>query len=171
MLDCVVGLTDPIGRCILFYMDQNLVARSKRPKIEVLETETGSLTTEVPLEEVKLAAAQLLAAGFDVKKVATSLSRYLNPNGNDRSAYTKLRRWMRKDQAFRDLIYEQAVVRLDLAAPSILTGVKNAAIRGRVDAARLALEITGRHTRDEAPITQVQVVLNNIPRPDREALT
>jgi|SRR5215471_1358291 len=147
-------------------MAQNLVATAKKAEIEVLEDGNGGLITEVPLEEVRLQAARLLAAGFQPKKVATSMVRYLSPAGNETSAYYKLRRWMHRDKAFRDLIYEQSVLRLDLNSPDILDGIRRSARRGRVDAARLALELTGRHVKEEATITQVNVVLNNIPRPE-----
>jgi hypothetical protein len=72
---------------------------------------------------------------------------------------------MTRDPKFRDLIFQEAVVSLDLKTPLILNGVAKAAQRGRVDAARLALEVTGRHTSHEAQVTNVQVVLQNIPRP------
>jgi hypothetical protein len=94
-------------------------------------------------------------------------SPHTDPEKLANSAYVKLRRWMRTDQSFRDLIFEQAVVALDLKTPLILGGVAKAAMKGRVDAARLALEVTGRHTSNEAPVTNVQVVLQNIPRPER----
>lgn len=97
---------------------------------------------------------------------------HLVPNGIDRpleqrlsQARAKLRRWEHK-QEFRDLIYHKAVVDLDLETPAILKGIAGKAKRGRVDAARLALEVTGRHNPkgDQAP-AQVVVAINGIPRP------
>jgi hypothetical protein len=78
----------------------------------------------------------------------------------------KLRRW-EKRRDFRDLIYANAVAGLDLELPEILQGVGRSAKKGRVDAARLALEVTGRHTRDDQPPTQVTVQIANLPRPER----
>src|SRR5215472_5895301 len=147
-------------------MEVNLVAPVQKAGIEVFPDGNGALETEIALDEIRLAAARLIAAGFHPRKVGEAMARHLSPTGNQRSAYQKLRRWMYKDKAFRDLIYEQAVLKLDLSSPDILDGIRRSARRGRVDAARLALELTGRHVKEEAQVTQVNVVLNNIPRPD-----
>ena len=117
-------------------------------------------------------AAKLYGQGFSRAKVARIMLDHLVPNGRDRpeeqrlsQARAKLRRW-ESDQKFRDLIYHKAVVDLDLATPEILQGVAKKAKRGRVDAARLALELTGRHTpKGEQTPTQVVVAINGIPRP------
>jgi len=129
--------------------------------------QSGIRVVEPPmdLDEVRLHCARLLAQGFSPRQVAKAMASRLNGRGREDSAYSKLKRWMNRDAKFRDLIYQQAVVSLDLKAPLILGGVAKAAQRGRVDAARLALELTGRHTSHEAQITNVQVVLQNIPRP------
>jgi hypothetical protein len=76
-----------------------------------------------------------------------------------------LRRWEHQ-QDFRDMVYTSAVVKLDMATPGILKGVANKAKRGRVDAARLALELTGRHNPkgDQQP-AQVAVIIGGVPRP------
>jgi hypothetical protein len=81
-------------------------------------------------------------------------------------ARAKLRKW-EMNQVFRDLVYRNAVVELDMSSPAILKGISRKARRGRVDAARLALELTGRHNPkgDQAPTT-VQVVFAGIPRPE-----
>jgi hypothetical protein len=77
----------------------------------------------------------------------------------------KLRRW-EYSQEFRDLVYKYAVVDLDMDTPAILTGLARRAKRGRVDAARLALELTGRHSREnEANPVNVTVNLANVARP------
>jgi EAL domain-containing protein (putative c-di-GMP-specific phosphodiesterase class I) len=146
-------------------MAANLVAQAKRLSPQVFADENGVLETEIPLEEIRLQAAKLLAAGFHPKAVATAMKSYLSPTANERSAYHKLNRWRYKDKAFRDLIYEQAVLKLDLNSPDILDGIRRSARRGRVDAARFALELTGRHVKEEQQVTQVNVVLNNIARP------
>jgi hypothetical protein len=77
----------------------------------------------------------------------------------------KLRRW-EYSQEFRDLVYKYAVVDLDMDTPAILTGLAKRAKRGRVDAARLALELSGRHSKegDAAPVN-VTVNLANVARP------
>jgi hypothetical protein len=99
---------------------------------------------------------------------------HLVPNGLDRpeeqrlsQARAKLRRWETME-SFRDLIYHKAVVDLDLDTPEILQGLAKKAKKGRVDAVRLTLELTGRHNPkgDNTP-TQVVVAINGIPRPAR----
>ena len=82
-----------------------------------------------------------------------------------RAARTKLKRW-ESQQAFRDLVWELAVVDLDLTTPSILRGVARSAKRGRVDAAKLALEITGRHvTKGDQTAPNITIAFAGIPRP------
>jgi hypothetical protein len=79
----------------------------------------------------------------------------------------RLRSWTLNDEKFRDLIYEISVKELDLKTPLIFNGVARSAMRGRVDAARLALEVTGRHTPNhETVVTNVTVQVANIPRPE-----
>ena len=132
-----------------------------------------------PLEEarperdrIQEACAKLYGQGYPRGKVARILVDHLVPNGKHRpleqrlsQARAKLRRWERT-QSFRDLVYSLAVVELDMSTPIILKGVASKAKRGRVDAARLALEITGRHNpKGEQAPTQVAVVFQGIPRP------
>ena len=149
----------------LVYMAANLVARAKKLSPRVFADENGVLATEIPLEEIRLQAAKLLAAGFHPKAVAQAMKDYLSPTGNELSAYHKLNRWRYKDKAFRDMIFEQSILKLDLNSPDMIDGLFRSARRGRVDAARFALELTGRHVKEESQVTQVNVVLNNIARP------
>jgi|SRR5215472_1016289 len=126
----------------------------------------------VDRQAVRETAAKLYGQGFARAKIARILVDHLVPNGRDRpleqrlsQARNKLRAWERT-QNFRDLVWNGAVVKLDLQAPAILDGISQKAKRGRVDAARLALEVTGRHNPkgDQAP-TQVQLVVTGVPRP------
>jgi hypothetical protein len=80
--------------------------------------------------------------------------------------YRLIRRWT-KETAFRDMVYSKAVVDVDMATPQILKGIVGSAKKGRVDAARLALELTGRHVKDDSMVPNVTVQIANIPRPDR----
>jgi len=147
-------------------MASNSVARVQKAPIQVSPDGKGGLDVQIDPNMVRLNAARLLAAGFPMRKVAISMKEHLSPTANEASAVAKLRKWMYYDSTFRDLIYEQAVLRLDLNSPDILDGVRRSARRGRVDAARFALELTGRHVKEESQVTQVNVVLNNIPRPE-----
>lgn len=87
------------------------------------------------------------------------------------TAKFKLSRW-EKEQAFRDMIWEMAVAKLDLQTPLILEGVATKAKRGNVMAARLALEVTGRHNpKGDAVPTQIAIVVNGMPRPGSDAIS
>lgn len=124
-------------------------------------------------EIVREAAAKLYGQGYKRPKIAKVLLAHLitdemktRPIDQQmQAARMKLRRWERT-QSFRDLIYKDAVVKLDLDMPGIFQGIAKKAKRGRVDAARLALEVTGRHNPkgDQAP-TQIALIVNGVPRP------
>lgn len=116
--------------------------------------------------------AGLYGRGLARAKIARILVDHLCPTGRDRpleqrlsQARSKLRRWERTKK-FRDMVYNRAVVELDMSTPQILQGVSRKARQGRVDAARLALEVTGRHNpKGEQSPTQVAVVFTDVPRP------
>lgn len=136
-----------------------------------------SLEASPPVPERDLVfehAAKLYGQGWARAKIARIMVNHLVPAGKDRpleqrlsQARAKLRRW-EHTQKFRDLVYHKAVVDLDLDSPKILKGLSKKAQRGRVDAARLAFELTGRHNPkgDQTP-TQVVVAINGVPRPAR----
>jgi hypothetical protein len=74
---------------------------------------------------------------------------------------------MEQTQWFRDLLYDQALVTTDLSIPEILAGVVKKAKRGRVDAAKLALSVTGRQVDSEGAVN-VPIQINfpgEVPRP------
>lgn len=82
-----------------------------------------------------------------------------------RRARAKLRA-MEQDQAFRDMVWNNAVIKTDLASGEILDGIVAKAKRGRVDAARLAMEITRRHVpKGDQTAPNVVVSINGVPRP------
>lgn len=71
-----------------------------------------------------------------------------------------------KEQEFRDLIWNDGVVQLDLKTPAILNAMAKKAIKGNVLAARLALEVTGRHNpKGEQQPTSVAIVFSDMVRP------
>lgn len=123
-------------------------------------------------DAVREVAAKLYGQGIPRAKIARMMVDHLVPNGRDRpleqrlsQARNKLRNWERDDK-FRDLIYNLAVVKLDLQTPQILGGVGRKAKAGRVDAARLALELTGRHNpKGDSTPAQVIIAFNGVPRP------
>lgn len=112
----------------------------------------------------------MMARGKPIKEIARILADYVVPNEPDRKLQlkktrTRLRNWGRS-QVFRDAIWEEAVSRADMRTGEILDGVISKARAGRVDAARLALEVTGRHSpHTEIQPAQVNVVFEGVPRP------
>lgn len=136
--------------------------------------------TEVPAEwtSVQLAAARLFAAGKSRSTVATKLEFYLltpvqhrlPPMRRRYHAMKRLRRWQQKKD-FRDLVWALTVERLDQQTPEIVQGVANRGKAGRVDAAKLGLELAGRYTPKamDQP-TAVQIVVNSVPRPTVQAV-
>jgi hypothetical protein len=115
--------------------------------------------------------ARLYGYGMQRGQIASGLLDHLTPpNGKPREyrlakARAKLRRWERRQQ-FRDLIYHTAVHEVDAQLPLVLKGVVAKAKRGRVDAARLALEVTGRHNpKGEQAAPTVVIAIDGVPRP------
>ena len=122
-------------------------------------------------QDLRIACARALAQGFRPYQVGRALASKFAPQAElkgrdlEKWAMKKIRSWMRDDSEFRDLIYEIAVVELDLKTPLIFGGLAQSAMKGRVDAAKLALEITGRHTSQAQTVTAVQINLRNVDRP------
>ena len=115
--------------------------------------------------------AKLYGQGWKRPQIAKALHRQLIPNTRAtpeqqlRAARNKLRSWERQP-AFRDLVWDTALTDMDLATPAILQGVTRSAKRGRVDAAKLALEITGRHvTKGDQTAPNITIAFAGIPRP------
>jgi hypothetical protein len=66
----------------------------------------------------------------------------------------------------RDFIWAEAQILIDLESPAIMRGIAKKAKAGRIDAARLAFELNGRHS----PHTEVQpaainIIFGGVPRP------
>jgi hypothetical protein len=124
------------------------------------------------LSNVQIQAARAYGTGMKRGEIAKAMVEALSPNTVGRpmeirmqAARSKLRRWERL-QHFRDYVYNHAVANVDMQIPMVLNGVVQRAIRGRVDAARLALEITGRHNpKGEQAAPTVVVAIDGIARP------
>jgi|SRR5215471_6145675 len=162
----------------------NSVARAKRPSnkelaqavpqsVEPSRDPNAPFLVHMDWNEVRETAARLYGRGYTRGQIARALMDHLYPrNGIARTEEQKLSHCRRKlrnweySQEFRDLVYRYAVVDLDMDTPAILTGLGRRAKRGRVDAARLALELTGRHSKEDAagPVS-VTVNLANVARP------
>lgn len=160
-------------------MDEELAGQAENGAAQELERQDPVGLPEDPREIradrdiVREAAAKLYGQGYRRPQIARILRKHLiTANMKTRpmdqqlsTARAKLRGWER-DQKFRDMVYKDAIVKLDLEMPMIFKGVAAKAKRGRVDAARLALEVTGRHNPkgDQAP-TQIALIVNGVPRP------
>jgi hypothetical protein len=145
---------------------------AKNPRnSELSPLATGSVEESVArLTSRQVVAAKLYGRGKTTREVVDIMLDHLAPRGarkQDRrvEARRRLLKWQR-NQDFRDLVWEVAVAELDGQVPRILQGVARKARAGRVDAARLSLEVTGRHNpKGEAQPTQVAVVFSGMPRP------
>ena len=128
------------------------------------------------LSELQHHAARLYGTGMKRAQIARALIDYLSPTSRGKPmeqrmalARTKLRRWERR-QLFRDEVYKHAVMEVDMNVPGVLQGVIKKARRGRVDAARLVLEVTGRHNpKGDTAAPAVIVHIDGIPRPQVRA--
>jgi len=127
-------------------------------------------------DRLREVAARLYGQGMPRRDIAVALLDQLVPNGHHRpraerlkQARGKLRDWER-DPKFRDLLWSIALIQTDMQTPQIVQGLVAKAKRGRVDAAKLALELTGRYTaKGENQPTQVAVVFNGIQRSESTA--
>lgn len=159
--------------CTMGSMRSNqLASRAKKPEIETAQDRRG-LTTKQE-RAYKKQVAQLYGRGVSRQRISITYYAKLHPESvgssyddRVRLCNRRLKGWER-EQAFRDLVWEEAVARLDMESPDILDGIAGKAKDGRVDAAKLALAVTGRHQPIEqaGSATNVQVVFaTNIPRP------
>jgi hypothetical protein len=128
------------------------------------------------LREACKVAARLFGLGYDRKVVAKAVVPYLEHldewpmHEKVQYARSQLRRWEAKPW-FRDMVWDTAVVELDMSTPAILRGVAMRAKRGRVDAAKLALGVTGRYVEKTADVpSAVTINLVGIPRPNPQAV-
>lgn len=153
---------------------KNSAGRAKKPtQKEILPAESAAAVQkkEAPL---KKRVAKLYGRGLTRQKIAQGLYEELTPKNSRASrenriqwALRRLRRWER-DESFRNLVWEESVAELDMDAPLILKGVSRKARQGKVDAAKLALAVTGRHQpiAEQGGLANVQIVFaSNLPRP------
>jgi hypothetical protein len=119
-------------------------------------------------KKLKELVAKLYGQGLSKQQIARTLaSQWAGETAEQqyKKAYRAISRWEQHED-FRDLVYLHAVIKLDLEAPKILKGISRKARTGRVDAARLALELSGRHVpKGDSHPTQIVLAMGNIPRP------
>lgn len=144
---------------------------SSSPAIRIVDHPSNS---PEEFTAIQWLVVQGYGSGASVGAIARKYANHLIPHEPDeekrlKKARQKIRKWIRT-QKFRDAIWAQSVVELDLESPAILKGITRKARAGRVDAARLAFELNGRHS----PHTEVQPASINInfgaiPRPHNMA--
>jgi hypothetical protein len=123
---------------------------------------------------LQMACIQMLARGYLLHEVSKRYQLQLVPHESRpavrrKKARIRLRRWM-STQKFRDLLWEETMVGLDLDSPQIVRGVARKAKAGRVDAARLALELNGRYApHTEVTPAQINIQFGAVPRPRRSS--
>jgi hypothetical protein len=122
---------------------------------------------------IETAILDLYLQGLTRRKVARLLVDHLarpqqDPKRQLRLATRRLKN-MERARWFRDALWERAMIAADLRTPQILKGVVRKAEEGKVDAAKLALSITGRHTEQgDVQATQVNIVFGgDLARPGR----
>lgn len=149
-----------------------MAAQAENPENQSEELEPHQARVMSRRAQARTTAARLYSNGHSRHEVARLLAKHIIPFQPDMPVDRRLTLAIRKlklwefEQDFRDMVYEGSVVQLDMETPAILKGVARKAKGGRVDAAKLALELTGRHTSkgEQAP-TQIAIVLNGVPRP------
>jgi hypothetical protein len=164
-------------------MASNQVARAENPENQS-SLGPKDRAKRHTMSDVQVAAVRMMARGKTEQQTARLLCQFLvgrrvwekkrhYAKGRaylNMMARRKLTDWTQTEW-FRDALYDAALMDVDLAMPAILRGVTNRAKRGRVDAARLALEVSGRHGK-EGSMQPAVVNLNfsGIPRPSTAAL-
>lgn len=149
---------------------------AKKPTKSGHQSGNGSEIVVQPTRvEVQRAAARLYSQGYKRSQIARLLMSHLTPTMDGKpqeqrlsTARAKLRRW-EYSKKFRDYIYQLGIISADIEIPEVFNGVIKQAKKGKVDAARLMLEVTGRHsTKGEKGDTTVVVAFGgHIPRPNR----
>ena len=159
--------TEPHWRgSIAVVMIRQMAVPAKKPQDETIQV-------SIQASSVMEATAKLYGQGYTRGQIANILLEHLYPaNGKARNreqklsqVRSKLRRW-ETSKDFRDMVWKYAVVKLDMNTPRILSGLTKSAMKGRVDAAKLVLEITDRHTSREGEHGPVSINFTNLPRPE-----
>ena len=137
------------------------------PHISVVDKPSNN---KVEITPMQLLCARQYARGATLAQISHKYAHAIVPHEADRSIQLKkcrrrLRNWFSTEK-MRNIIWSEAQVLLDLESPAILRGVARKARAGRIDAARLALELNGRHSphTDITP-AKVNIVFGGIPRP------
>jgi hypothetical protein len=152
----------------------------RRPK-HLMQRSTSAVESSpksVPVTRLESTVIDLYVRGLKRRKIARLLIDHLAVPEEGESLNSRMRRATIRLRAlearkwFRDLLWERAMIAADMRTPNIMAGVVRKAEEGRVDAAKLALSITGRYTEQgDVQATQVNILFGaDIPRPERRAI-
>lgn len=143
-----------------------LVSVADLAKPDPNQSNSPEISDGLPLTPLQRLVANALNRGLNQKQITTLISK--RTGVSRQKARGQYKRCI-KSAAFRDHLWDKVLIDLDAAAPAIVNGVAKRAAKGRVDAAKFALELAGRY--DPRPDSQVNVpvtvVLGQIPRPQR----
>lgn len=135
--------------------------------VEVVEKPSSKKRELTP---VQMKAAEYWSKGWTVPQIARKMADFICPEITPRKAQLmaarkRLRSWS-VTQAFRDAVWNHTMISADLASPAVVHGVVQKAMAGRVDAARLVLELNGRHSpfTEDKPAS-INIVFSGVPRP------
>lgn len=121
-----------------------------------------SLSALTPMDRAVIRA---LASGKHKNSVAKALAK--RDGVTKTTALRRIQRLLARVEN-RDLLWEQALAEVDARAPAIVHGVAKKGEKGRVDAAKLALELVGRYNPRPDAQVNVPVVVQfgvDLPRP------
>ena len=130
-------------------------------------------THKKKLSRLEAVVVQLYSQGVERRLIARLLVKHLCPPNGQLSAAQRYRlakrrlKQLEERKWFRDAVWKQALQDADLETPAIVAGLVRKAKRGRVDASKLVLGLTGRYTEAaEQQATTVNIVFGaEVPRP------
>lgn len=130
-------------------------------------------THKKQLSRLEAVVVQLYSQGVERRLVAKLLLKHLCPPNGDLSPNQRYRlakrrlRQLEERKWFRDAVWKQALQDADLETPAIIAGLVRKAKRGRVDASKLVLGLTGRYQEvGDQQATTVNIVFGaEVPRP------
>lgn len=125
------------------------------------------------LSRVEAVVVQLYGQGVERRAVAKLMLKFLvPPDGNATvkerlSLAVKRLKQMEERKWFRDALWDRALIQADLETPQIVAGLTRKARRGRVDAAKMVLGLTGRYDEHgDIQATQINISFGGeVPRP------
>jgi hypothetical protein len=153
-------------------MEASAKSPRKKPDSDGLVRTIVDHPSNSPVEftPIQWIVVQGWARGATLASLARKLENHICPHESDpykrrKKTRKRIRDWLGTAK-FRDAIWNEAQMLLDLESPAIMRGVARKAKAGRVDAARLAFELNGRHSpHTEIQPAQITIAFGKVPRP------